>query len=247
MAHGHLDEYPARVREALSRLIASLEPLAPEPSALVVYGSLAKGTYRDGESDVNLAIVLNEVRTATLFALGPPLRAAYRAVRVQPFVVGRREIPRIADVFAVKLADIRDAHHVISGEDPFASVVIEREHLRLRAEQELRNHLMRLRRHAILGDADARELARALYATAGSIAIELAALLEVAGKPRPGLAPREALRTASEAFDLDAATLDRLCDLREGVPLAEPRALYEATLALLTSAADVADRLEVDR
>lgn len=236
--------YPEGPRQALSRLLTALEKLAPEPSALVVYGSLAKGTWREGESDVNLAVVLEEARPSTLEALGGPLRAAHRAVRVRPFVVERREIPRLADAFPIKLADIHRASHVILGDDPFAAVVIDREHLRLRTEQELRNHLLRLRRHAIFAD-DPRQLAKPIYAASATLAFELGALLELDGRPRPNDASfRAVLQAAARAFDLDGATLETLCDIREGADIVEPRALFEATLRVVAQAVDVADRDE---
>jgi predicted nucleotidyltransferase len=240
-----LDGYPIRLREALSRLTKALEPLAPEPAALVVYGSVAKGTYRERESDVNVALVLHDAAPPTLYALGEPLRVAHREVRLKPFVVEKREIARLADAFPVKLADIRDAHHVLLGEDPFTDVVIEREHLRIRVEQELRNHLLRLRRQAIFSSDAPHDLARAIYVSAAALAFELGALLDVAGHPRPKeKSARAILRAAGEAFDLDRPTLDRLCDVRDGASIDDPSVLYEATLMLTRAAVEIADRME---
>lgn len=241
-----LDGYPPAVREALSRLLADLTELAPAPAALVVYGSLAKGTFREGESDVNLAVVLHEATPATLRALSAPLRAARRAVKASPMVLAKDEIARLADVFPIKVADMKAAHHVLVGEDPFVDVEIESEHLRLRVEQELRNHLLRLRRQAIFAGDDPRELSRAIYASVSSLGIELGALLEVAGAERPsepGLLAT--MRAAAVRFDLDGVTLDALCDVKEGAPLEDPRALFDGLLAVIGRAVAAADTMDV--
>ena len=52
---------PAPVREALEQLERELvEKLGDTLSSLIVYGSVASGAYRDGQSDVDLAIVLTK-------------------------------------------------------------------------------------------------------------------------------------------------------------------------------------------
>lgn len=240
-----IDRYPLRARRALERLMKALAPLAPEPSALVVYGSLAKGMYRDGESDLNLAVVLHEASPETLRALAEPLRAAQREARVEPFIVEAREVPRLADVFPVKLADIRDAWHVLAGEDPFGSITIDPEHMRLRVEQELRNHLLRLRRQAIVAGDDPRWFAKAIYASATSLAIDLGALLRVTGREVSGAATRTVMREAASAFDLDPKTLERLCDVKAGAAIDDPEALFARLLEVVARAAHAADTLEV--
>lgn len=241
--NARLDAYPEAPRAALSALLDAVAPLAPEPAALVVYGSLARGEHRAGESDVNLAVVLHDARPETLSALAAPLRAAFRRARVQPLILTRDELPRLTDVFPIKLADIVAAHDVLLGEDPFTGLVIEREHLRLRLEQQLRNHLLRLRRHAIFAGDDPRELGRALYASAGALGFELGTLLELSGAERPrGL--QAVLQAAAARFELDRATLDALARLRRGEGETDATPVFAGLLRVLEGAVEHADRLE---
>ncbi len=239
-------EYPPPVRDALARLVEALASLELVAVSLVVFGSLAKGTYRPGESDVNLAIVLDEATPRALRALTDCARAAQRAVRVSPFILERREIARLADVFPVKLADIARARHVLMGDDPFAAIAIDREHLRLRVEQALRNQLLRLRRQAVFAGDEPREIGRAIYGAASSLGVELGALLDVAGvERRAGLALGDVFRDAAAAFDLDRATLDALAEVMRGGAIADAPALLSGLLAVLARAVAVADSLEV--
>lgn len=220
------ETYPRNVRQALARLLDELAPAAPEPAALVIYGSLAKGSYRAGESDVNLAVVLESASREVLSSIGAPLRAAWRAVRVEPFIVLRTELPHLLDVFPIKLSDIQAHHQVITGEDPFIGLAIDDAHLRLRVEQELRNHLLRLRRHYVFAGSDARALARMLFKSASSLGIELGALLRLAGKPEDSGRLDSVVRAAADAFELDHDALARLCAFKQGKDVDDVHALY---------------------
>ena len=237
-----LSLYPPRPRAGLTRLVDAVKAMSPSPSALVVYGSLAKGTYRDGESDVNLAIVLERAHPEILLSLRGPVSDARRAFSLSPFVLERAEIARLVDVFPVKIADIVASHHVILGEDPFLGLTIDPEHLRLRVEQELRNHAIRLRQHAVLFGDEPRELARALFRTSSALPIELAALLRVRGRPDPSGSDRRAIMiAAATSLGLPEAPLLELAAIRAGSRVEHPQALFAQVLAVLERAIALSD------
>jgi predicted nucleotidyltransferase len=235
--------YPARVRTALESLI---ERVREDVDSLAVYGSLARGTYRERESDVNLAVVVLEASAAKLHALHDPFRTAFREVRVDPFFVEAGEIARIAEAFPIKLRDIRAHHDPIFGEDRFASIEIDREHLRIRLEQELRNHLLRLRRAAVDHGNDAGELARSVYRSARALELELGTLLELSGEEPPASAAEVAAAAAAK-FDLDRATLDAVARFRTGAGEIDVAAAFDGVLAVVGKAVEIADQLEVTR
>lgn len=224
---------------ALEKLTHTLGTL-DDVKGLVLYGSLARGEYRPRESDVNLVVSLGRGSTETLRALHEPLRVAWRAVRVEPFLVRASEVPRLADVFPVKLLDIRLHHRVLSGEDPFEQVVIESADLRTRTEQELRNHLLRLRRHYVSFGDNARALAPALLRSAKALRHELGALLHLRGE---AVAWRVAsvLPAAQRAFDLDADALARLERLHAGNADPDSVQLFHAVLSVIEQAVSIAD------
>lgn len=234
--------YPARVRTALEGLI---ERVREDVDSLAVYGSLAKGNYRERESDVNLAVVLADATPSRLHALHDPFRAAFREVRVDPLFLEVREIPRMSDAFPIKLRDIRAHHDAIFGEDRFASIEIDREHLRLRLEQELRNHLLRLRRVAVDHGDDAGELARSVYRSARALDLELGTLIELAGETPPAN-PAEIGAAAAKKFDLDRATLDAVARFRSGTGETDVVATFDGIVVVVGKAVEIADQLEVD-
>src|SRR5436305_13655719 len=111
-----LPSAPPPVAAALDRLKDELSRAAGENLvALLVYGGLARGRYRPGKSDVNVAIVLRDAGAGALQAIAPALRTARRSVAVVPFILAAAEIPCAGLVFPTKLLDIKEHHIVLCG------------------------------------------------------------------------------------------------------------------------------------
>lgn len=234
--------YPASVRGALARLVSELAGTKAE--GLTVYGSLARGTFREGTSDVNLAVVLGDARAETLLELSAPLRAARASVRIEPFLVTRAELPRLCDSFPVKLLDIQRHHHVLCGEDVFASLHLRREDVRLRAEQELRNHQLRLRRAWLFSAAEPAMLAPALRRSASSLLVELETALWLRGTPPSAPTSEAIFSEGAAAFELDADTLRALAHFKLEPERGDARSLFPRVLALVERLAEIVDGLE---
>ena len=235
--------YPANVASALQDLQNAMSKTT-KSHTLVVYGSLAKRTYVPNESDVNLALVLDDASPAFLHELRKPLRAAFLSVRLQPYVLMRDEIPQLVDAFPVKMRDIQNHHDLLCGEDPFVNLEISSQLFRLRTEQILRNHLIRLRRHAVFSGHEALPLAKALYASVTSLGIELDALLHASGKTTTKVALKDICKDAGLAFNLDGRTMDELCAFKSGATLKTPEQTFDKLLDILTKVVSIVDGLE---
>ena len=238
---------PAEIRDAVSRLADDLARAAGANLAgLTLYGGLARGRYRAGKSDINLLIVLGDTSTESLAAIAPALRAAWRAVRVEPFIVKASEVPRLAEVFPTKVLDIQSHLVVLRGQDPFAGIEVSRAQIRLRVEQGLSNLALRMRRRYISIFDDPRSLASALADAAVPLKVELAALLQLAGKDEPSESTSAAvLEAAAIAFDLDREALSRMAALRRDANLPEDiSGLYNRVLTATSRAEEIVFRLE---
>jgi hypothetical protein len=117
--------------------------------------------------------------------------------------------------------------------------VVPREMIRLRIEQELRNHLLRLRHALILSGRDSVGMARILSKFARPFALELAALLSFAGKPSPAEDRTAAIfESASAAFGLKPEPLARLAVLRQNPrPAGDMVELFRETLDAIAKVA----------
>jgi hypothetical protein len=123
--------------------------------SVVLYGSAARGEYREGVSDLNLLVLLRDTAAATLRRGSALARAWGAAKNPPPLVMSEREFRGSADVFPMELADIRDAHVILYGTDPFAGVEISHADLRLQLERELKSAYIRLRTRYLTDAGDA--------------------------------------------------------------------------------------------
>src|SRR5262245_52382161 len=91
---------PPEVQARLKQLCDELgRAVGPKLAGVILYGGVARGRYRPGASDVNLLILVTDVSAETLAAVAGPLRAAWRAARVEPLVTTADEIRKVAAVF----------------------------------------------------------------------------------------------------------------------------------------------------
>jgi predicted nucleotidyltransferase len=231
-----LDKLPAPVRRRLSELQHSLErSLGDDLSGLLVFGSAARGEYREGRSDVDLAVVLREAPRDKLEAISNALTLARYAARIEAIVLTTAEIPRAADVFPLLYDDIRRCNVVLAGKDPFSALVISDRHRRLRIEQELREAQIRLRRAVIDAEGSAEMLGGAVLRKVRQIRGPLRALLALRGVTA-GDDLDEVLNAAGAAYEVDVTALRAVHDA--------PNRAHEALEKLLAAAVDDVDRME---
>jgi hypothetical protein len=242
-----LPHTPPAVALALDRLKSELSRAAGNNFAgLIVYGGVARGRYRPGRSDVNVVVLLRDASAAMLAAIAPALRAARRSANVAPLILSAAEVQPAALVFPTKFLDIKDHHIVILGDDPFASLDVPRQHVSWRIVQELRNLTLRLRHHFVAAGDDREAQMSSLARIARPLAIELTALLRLAGKPVPQ-EDRSAtiFQEAAAAFGVDGETLASLAGLRQGERLkADLLALFGGVLKALAALTEQAERLK---
>jgi hypothetical protein len=233
---------PADVAAALDRLKDELARAAGQNLAgLILYGGLARGRYRPGKSDVNVIVLLNDASATALAVIAPALRNAWRAAAVDPLLLTPAEVPRAAEAFPTKFLDIKNHHLVLTGLDPFIDLEVSRERIRLRAAQELHNLLLRLRRRYVAVRSDSTMLVRALTRAARPFALELEALLQLAGQD-VAAEDRSAVvfEAAAAAFGLDREALARLAELRQNPrPAGDVTALYRDVLEAVAQAVAV--------
>lgn len=241
---------PPAIAAALARLKEDLVRAAGTNLAgLILYGGLARGRFRPGKSDVNVVVLLREASAPALAAIGPALRTARRTANVSPLILTPDEVRPGAVVFPTKFLDIKDYHVILHGDDPFAGLEVPREQIRLRIVQQLRNMTLRLRRRYVAVHDDRESQAAALADLARPLAIEMAALLRLAGKPVPADDRTSAIfQAAAAAFDLDGEALARLAAFRQDERAREDlQPLFTRLLATLVRLTDYAERIKETR
>lgn len=141
-------------RKAAADLVNDLAgEFGDELRSSLLYGSVARGEYVDGVSNVNVLVLLEDISPRT-FARAGPLAHRWEAAGLEPMLLEREEWDRAADVFAIEILDMIGSHEMLHGDDPLTGLTVSRDALRLQAERELRAKLIGLHA-AMLRAADA--------------------------------------------------------------------------------------------
>ncbi len=152
--------------------------------SVVLFGSAARGEYVDGTSNVNLLVLVDDVNPP-LLAKAVPHAKRWREANAVPLLLATDEWERAADVFAIEIADMHDAHEVLAGTDPITGHAVPRTALRLQAERELRGKILQLRSALLAAAGASDQIGALLIAALPSFATYLRAALRLASRPVP--------------------------------------------------------------
>lgn len=231
-----LEALPPPVKAQLDAWLARVvSTLGDELVGVLVHGSVVRGEYQPGSSDVDVVVVLRNAARAQLEALGNAMQLARAAARIEAMIVTEAELAGACDAFPLLYDDIQQRHVVLHGRDPFASLTVHDTHRRLRIEQELREARIRLRRAVTdtVGTRDA--LAGALVRKTRQLRATLHALLKLKGVDCEATVPA-VFTKAGEVWGLDLAPLR--------APRSDVAAAHDALVALLDRTIAEVDALE---
>lgn len=227
---------PSDVRSRVEEWTKSLEKaLGDELVGILVHGSVARGEYRPGESDVDAIVILKEATFEQLDAIANAMQLARYSARIEAMILTEAEIAGASDVFPLLYDDIKHCHFLVTGRDPFKDVEVHATHRRLRIEQELREARIRMRR-AVTDAAGAKEaLGGAVTRKIKQVRAPLHALLgmkNIECKPDLGAVTD----AACKQYGVDAAVLKNSKEA--------PHPAYAELLELLDKAIDEVNAME---
>lgn len=207
--------------------------------SIAVAGDSVTDDFVSGQTQVGTALVLRTAGVEALHAIAPLGRKFGRKRVAAPTILTPEYLDSSRDVFPLEFLNLKLAHVHTYGEEVFSGLKIERDHLRLQVERELKGFLIRLRQGFLRAAGDVAALAAVLEEASVEIFPELRGLLHLMEKPI-AFAREKDLAAACEATGLDAgsaqAYLLRRGPVREKLTLAalEQRfaALYEFVHAL---------------
>ena len=212
--------------------------------SITLYGSATRRDYRPGRSDINLLVLVDHIDVAMLKSVLDPV-AQGRHYGIAPFFLTEENLHLAVDVFPVKYLSMKESYHVLWGHDYLKDLQIKREHLRLRCMQEIRNLLLRLRRHYIMGGGRGRSLTEMMARMIGDFLETLRATLSL---NQEGLLSREkVVNAAAKTFEFDAEILQNVSALRDrNVSLSRKEAeqLYDKFMAVVDKVAQITYKMD---
>jgi hypothetical protein len=249
-----------RDEAALTQFVEELQEIyAGVLSSVAVTGEAASSTYRPGVTPLQSVVVVQEVTPAVLRAARPSLRRWARRRIPTPLFLDPAYLAGALDTFPLEFLEISEHHVVLYGSsEAFESIRIDRDHLRLQVEEQLRGKMLHLWEAYLECGGRSRDLERLLQEPLPGFEVALRGLLRLRESGEESEATRVNARHTSgarpegvqlidavaEDLGLELPTFRRLEELRiQGlrVDRADLEGLFEAFLAELRSIVQAID------
>lgn len=196
MAKMTLDEFTAAVRDAAGDNLVSC----------FLFGSAARGDYDARTSDLNTVLILADASPEALRPLGEPIKRWVRG-EPAPLIFSETGWRASTDVFPIEIEDMRDAHRVLAGTDPFDGLETAAADLRQELEREARGKLIQLSAQFAAAQADGRALGALLEDSARTFFVLFRAAVRLGGGVPPAN-HRELVAATAETTGIDAGAFD---------------------------------------
>ena len=231
-------------RERARRFAGTLQGIyGADLASVVLYGSAARGEFRPGQSDLNVLVLLRDLSPAALRLGGDAARGWVKEGNPPPLMLSVDEWRRSADVWAIELADMRDAHLTLAGEDPFTGVDISLADLRLQCEKELKGKQIQLRERYLLFAGQPEELGELLARSFSTFLVLFRTVLRLGD----GGGAREAeavVRGVAERVGFDPAPLLEIHRARSEGRKLRPQADSPVVVGYLDAVSRVVDHVD---
>jgi hypothetical protein len=188
-----------------------------------LYGPAVRHDTREGEKALTTLLILESAAPEALRPIEDAIAAWTRKGNPPPLVFAHAGWKASADVFPIEVEDMREAHRILRGIDPFEGMVTARDDLRSQLEREARGKLLRLRMEFVAAAARGRELEELLLESIGTFFVLFRAVHRLVGRTPPQT-PKALVRETAEVASLDAAAFDWVLDKLVGhnVPSLKP-------------------------
>ena len=136
--------------------------------SVFVYGSKANIELEKLDYDIDIMVITETLSGDDIKKCSVPVKKWMggfwdKQKNPLPVFMGEKEWFNSADVYAMEYSDIKENHKIIYGENLINSLNIKDSDLRLQCEAEMKNLLMRFRKHYILFADSPREINEMLF------------------------------------------------------------------------------------
>lgn len=180
----------------------------------LLYGSAARGDFREGRSDLNLLVILRSLDFRALRRAIPVVSDWVATGNPPPMMLSADEWQNSVDVFPAEFSDIRDAHVLLAGRDPFEHLEYDRTHLRHQLEHELRSRKIQLREAYLAYGDSPPDLGGVLLSSISTFLALFRGIQRLAEADVPA-DPSELARAVAVTVGFDPASILKLIEVRD--------------------------------
>ena len=249
LIEGALTQLPEGMRRTLRGYLADVGRLfGQEVEAVLLYGRAARGEHLPGRSNINILVILKDLKVEHLRRYAAVHRRWKNDGIVVPLFLAIGELSASAGRFPLEWLDIQESHILLAGRDPLVELKVDNGRLRQACEQEISGNLLRLRQRFVEGDADGEAVVLLVSLSLTALLPCLRGLLRLSGRPAPK-SSEDLLRALQPAMGIDGSVLLEALSLKRGLitPGAQeiPR-LFERYLGGLQTLLERIERLKAE-
>ena len=163
---------------------------------------------------------------------------------VEPMLLTKKSLDSSTDIFPILIRQIKKGYRIIHGEDPIEGLAVERSHLRLRCEQELRSLQIRMQGICLMHFASPHRLRQSLVSDYSEFEKLLPVVFELSD--RGSMESDAMLQALASDFELDPQVLASAKKFAEGTGEFDEETfghVYVELMAAVRMAANFVDQL----
>jgi len=219
-------------------------------SSVFLYGSCAVGECENASSDVNLMVIIKDLRAQDLKTANPIVKKIIKQTKSLPIFMDKDEWFNSCDVYAIEYSDIKDRNKMLFGEDLISSLNVDKKDLRLQCEQEVKNLLIRLRQVYLSKTDDKKSLKNVIKLSSKNFIIIFRTILKLIGETVPNqhknVVTLLAEKIQNQGFNFDCEMFFKILEFREtskGISDSEVEDVIEKLIDTTNSVLKYVDKL----
>ncbi len=197
-----------KVEDLGNRLVAAL---GDNLHAFCLYGPAVRHDTRDGERTLTTLLIVRDATPAALRPIHRLIADWTRKGNPPPLIFGRHGWEASTDVFPIEIEDMREAHRLLRGRDPFEGITTTRTDLRRELEREVRGKLLRLRTEFAAAAPKGRDIEELLLDSVGTFFVLFRAVLRLTGRTPPQT-PKMLVQETAAVTGMDASAFTWVLD-----------------------------------
>ena len=200
-----------KIKQAEKVAVQIATDLGENLNSMMLFGTAIRGGYAPAHQEVNIMVMVEDASTKAIGPIEKSIAAWVKKGNAAPLIFERSEWEGSTDVFPTAIEDMRDAHRLIAGTDPFEGIVTNRDDLRQELEREVRGKLLQLRAQYAAFAPNGRSLMRLLIDSASTFFVLMRALVRLEGQT-PEAKPARLVEQAASIAGLDVGAFSWVVD-----------------------------------
>jgi predicted nucleotidyltransferase len=244
----NLEQLPNEVQKLVKPYAHNLiKVLGDNVCSIIVFGSAVGKDFIPNKSNVNLLVVLKEVKLLFLKNCHKLVSQGRKKGIVAPLFLTRTHIETSVDVFPIEYLEMKDFHIVIYGEPILSSIEIGGENLRLECEEQLKGKLIRLRQVYLEVGTNRKAIESVLIESLTSLIPAFRGMLRLVGKEIL-LDKNEVISAIAKEFKVDSSCFLYVLNIKSGKARLNKKDLdnfFEKYITEIEKLCIAMDRIEV--